>query len=110
MMEQVEFSHSLVSGMTYLVSEARNHGDEKMARILGNCLRHICLTLDIDADGGEGYPLSDDPDVEHAINFLTMYASIRDEQLKEDIVERLEGLEHRCELDCQGMPAKTLCQ
>lgn len=91
--ENIDFSKNIISGISFLMHEAQNSGNAKIARILKICLRDVCLVIE-----GEANEIGDidhilDSDLFVAIGFLTKYASIKDETLKRDVLKEIEGMQ-----------------
>lgn len=86
----IEFSKSIIGGLNYLMMEAENSQNMQIARLLKICLKDVCLVIEgkSNKDGSTEQVLCSD--LMTAISFLTKYASIKDEALKQDILKEIE--------------------
>lgn len=86
----IEFSKSIIGGLNYLMIEAENSQNMQIARLLKICLRDVCLIIEGKSkkDGDTEQIMCSDLMI--AIGFLTKYASIKDEKLKQDILKEIE--------------------
>lgn len=93
-MEQ-ELSKRIISGVNYLALEAHNSGAYEIARILKLCMKDICISVekDLPHDMSSHHLLNSD--FYTVIQFLSQYASIRDEDLKRDILQRIQEVEEK---------------
>lgn len=88
------FCRTITAGLNFLYCEAENHGNSQVARIIKIALRDVCLSLEQQShDEGKvavNHILGSDLFV--AIQFLTKYASIKDADLRKEILRELEPI------------------
>lgn len=90
---QFDVARSITAGLNYLVQEADNAGAHQISRLLALCLRDICLVVEGQEIEVSHRPVMANTDLFMAIRFLSRYASIKDHQLRQEILDELEKLE-----------------
>jgi hypothetical protein len=92
--DETMFSRTVLSGINFLICEAENNRNLQVARILKLALRDVCLSLEQKAhDNGEvGIERMLGTDLFLAIQFLSKYASIKDHDLRKDVLREIESV------------------
>ena len=89
---QLDTAKNILSGLNYLLIEAEKGGITQIGNIIQICIRDICISLENRSGSPTNLTNLYDSDLFMAIKFLSRYASIKDEDLKRELLEELEKI------------------
>lgn len=93
MTEPPDIVRRLISGINYLCLEAQSHEQHQAARLLRQCLYDLCRAYENTPPTPEhpGLPdLPQDSQLFALIDFLTQFAALKDDALKQRILHAIE--------------------
>jgi hypothetical protein len=92
--EEVLFSRTVISGINFLICEAESQPNKQVLHILRTSLRDVCLALENQAadSGRDHIERILGSDLFLAIQFLSKYASIKDAELRKEVLQEIEAV------------------
>jgi hypothetical protein len=86
---QLKAGQSIISGLNYLLQEADRNKLNRVSMILHSSIRDICTCLENGSADGGSFAIYD-TDLFMAMRFLSKFASVKDEDLKQEILQHIE--------------------
>lgn len=93
---EVGLSRTIISGLNFLVCEAGEHPNPQVVRILKIALRDVCLAFEQQSheQNEDAFDRLMGSDLFFAIQFLSKYASIKDQKLRREVLKEIESLKN----------------
>ncbi len=89
MTEPSDIVHRLLSGLNYLCEEAQSHEQHQAARLLRQCLSDLCRAYE-NAPPPDRIATPETSELFALIDFLTRFAALKDEALKQQVLQAIE--------------------
>lgn len=90
--DQLKAAQAIISGLHYLLHEADHHKLHRVSKVLHASIKDICTCLEHDCEDDSAPFALYDTDLFMAIKFLSRFASIRDEDLKREIMDQIQKM------------------